>query len=393
MAFKSNSQIGNYVSNGSFESLNSNSLTSLYNAVNYWQPIDSGKYMDYLVTALPPINNVPYAAGGFQYPRTGHNYILSGFYCSTCSFNERGYPRNRLRQPLKANATYCLKYYVVNCNHSNVAIDAFGAYFTDVSIDTINYCNLPLTYITPQIQYIGGVITDTLNWRAMTGTFVATGVEKYLVLGNFKSNAATNTILINQPSNIMGADICIDDVSLIELNLPAYAGPDVSIVPGDSAFIGREPDFAIDPGCIWYKLPNMTAAIDTISGLWVKPTVTTTYVVRQELDCSPLKWDTVVVYMNPVGLEKLKLLNEELEIYPIPANEKLELRIGNIDLIKKFESIAIFNSLGQMVREEEILIKEKTLQINTNDLSDGIYFLQLRSSDNEIINKRFVINR
>src|SRR5690606_40769166 len=51
-------------------------------------------------------------------------------------------------------------------------------------------------------------------------------------------------------------DVLIDDVSCIEVNLPAYAGRDTTILIGDSVYIGREKDFAIDTGCVWYKLPR-----------------------------------------------------------------------------------------------------------------------------------------
>lgn len=88
-SFSGKAQITNYVSNGSFESLNSNSLTTLYNTVNYWQSIDTGQVCEYLASTLPAINNAPYALG-FQYPRNGNNYIISTFYCQSFA-NALGY--------------------------------------------------------------------------------------------------------------------------------------------------------------------------------------------------------------------------------------------------------------------------------------------------------------
>src|SRR5690606_23016590 len=115
--------------------------------------------------------------------RSGSNYIITGM------LNHRGYPRNRLKVPLKNSTVYCATYYVVNTNNNPYAIDAFGMYFSDATLDTINYCNVALTYLQPQIENpVGNIITDTLHWIAITGTFVANGNEKYLVLGNFKSD-------------------------------------------------------------------------------------------------------------------------------------------------------------------------------------------------------------
>src|SRR5690606_33317838 len=226
-------QSANHVSNGSFESLNSYSTTSYYKSIHYWQGVDSTKFGYYLATTLPPIANAPYAFG-FQYPRTGNNYIISQF------TGYRGYPRNRLKQKLKAGAVYCVKYHIVNTNHTPWAIDGFGAYFADESLDTITQCNVALDYLNPQISNPeGNIITDTLNWIPITGTFVATGLEKYMVIGNFKTDAATNTVLINPTYSSTTTDICIDDVSCIELNLPAFAGRDTTFIPGDSLFLGR----------------------------------------------------------------------------------------------------------------------------------------------------------
>jgi hypothetical protein len=374
-------QIGNYVSNGSFESLNTNSLTSYYNVVNYWQPIDTNQFADYLGTSLAPISNIPYAYG-FQYPRTGNNYILTQFY------GFRGYPRNRLKEHLKANVTYCAKYYIVNTNNSPYATDGAGMYFASSMLDTITQCNVPLSYLTPQIQN-QNIITDTLNWVAITGTFVANGNEKYLVLGNFKSNASTNTLLINPTySNVVTSDVLIEDVSVIEVNLPAYAGKDSTIYLGDSLFIGRQPDFATDTGCIWYKLPNMTTPIDTISGIWVKPSVTSTYVVRQVLDCSPLKWDSVVVTVstNFVGLHKLQNLSDNISLFPNPTSGNLSISgFGGSDI----SNFSISNCLGQNVHNGDIIQKNNLINIETSELESGLYQIHLKTQYG-IVTKKFV---
>ena len=139
-----------------------------------------------------------------------------------------------MKKKLETNKVYCAKYYVNNANVNAIGIDAFGIYFGDSTLDTIKVITVPLSYLNPQINNQMGIISDTLNWIPITGTFVATGNEKYIVLGNFKSQVNTGTMIISSTSTVLGTDVCMDDVSVIEVNLPAYAGPDKSIMSGDS---------------------------------------------------------------------------------------------------------------------------------------------------------------
>src|SRR6218665_1486493 len=181
-------QIANYVSNPGFEVTIPTATFSLYDAARFWDATDTTKGAYYTVGIQSPLNNAPYCSYGFQYPRTGNNFILSTFFCENCS---RGYPRNRLKQILKANTVYCAKYHVVNTNNSVIGINSFEMFFTNSNLDTISKCNIPLTYLNPQIQYQSGIITDTIQWTPITGTFTALGDEKYMVLGNFKANSST----------------------------------------------------------------------------------------------------------------------------------------------------------------------------------------------------------
>ncbi len=392
LSFNSKSQIVNYVSNPSFESLSSTTASTLYDAVSYWQPIDTNGVAYFLVSTDPGLGNAPYCSYGFQYPRTGKVYILATFLCTgpACSpLNAVGYPRNRLKEFLKPNTAYCAKYYINNTNNNKIAIDSYGMYFGGSSLDTIIYSSTPLTYLTPQVQNNTGVITDTLNWVPITGTFTAIGTEKYLLLGNFKSTANTNTIQLNMPSSTMGADVYIDDVSIIELNLPAYAGPDLWCIPGDSVFIGRQPDIGIDEDCMWYKLPNTTTAIDTVAGLWVKPTTTTTYIVKQDI-CGMIKWDTVIVNQSATGINEVGVINYELYVYPNPAKEEIQIDLKSDKLFTKPQEIKLLDLLGREVKS--ILLLNKKQKINISELKSGCYYLQFKNENDFSLMKKIIKN-
>lgn len=389
-------KIGNFVANGSFEEVIQNTMPPV---VKTWKAIDSFSFFGKLFTKNLPPFNVPLNSYSYQWPKHGNNYFGSTLLYIDGSNKIRGYPNARLKSNLVTGTSYCVKLYLNLTTNSTHGINSFGIYFADSSLDTISNCIIPLSYLTPQIvNPTGNFLTDTLNWTAINGTFVATGEEKYILFGNFKPDSLTDTILIN-PNFLpaIGVDFFYDAISCIKIDLSAYAGPDKSITPGDSVYIGRESDFAIDSGCVWFKLPNVTTAIDTTSGIWVKPTSTSTYVVKQVLECSPEKWDTVVVYMDLVGMNKLKMISEELKIYPIPANNELKLSIANSELLKEFCSLSIYNNLGLLIREEEVIpkaigIENGLLKISTNDLSSGVYFLELKNKSNEIVNKKFLVD-
>lgn len=394
---KGKSQIINYVSNGSFEECVNCSVMPYKIVPKYWGPIDTSSFAFFYCGLNSPLSNLPlFSVGYYQLPRTGNNIIASTIYCdlSSCTYtNSRNYPRNRLKTKLKANTTYCVKYFVVNANISSIGIDAFGAYFGDSSIDSITFCRSPLTFLNPQIQNTNGnIIKDTLNWIPVTGTFVANGTEKYMILGNFKTGAATNTSLIN-PSQLpqIGTDVFYDDVSVIELNLPAFAGRDTSVAPGSTVFIGRQPDVGIDEACVWYKLPG-TVPIDTVAGFWVNPTTTSTYVVVQTI-CGLVKSDTVVIHMNLLDINNNRFRNSAWQVYPVPANDYLELRVSNPEEFTNYTKYCMYNQLGQFVKEEEISIKAESTLISTGDLPVGVYSLTLKNADSETLVKRFVILR
>ena len=394
--FRAQGQIVNYVNNGGFEICVD--VNAAFKRATYWDALDTNKAFGNLLSHTISPYLVPKSTYTYQWPRHGDNFMISTQYCISCSFNVRGYPRNRLKSFLEAGKTYCFSMYVNLSNKSSYALSKLGVYFGEASCDTINYCTVPLTYLNPHVENPStNFITDTLGWTLIQGLYTANGSEKYLIVGNFYDDPQTDTLFVN--SNFLPdrfASYSFDDVSCIDVELPAFAGKDNSVVPGDSIFIGREPDIGIDESCMWYKLPtiitNTTPAIDTIAGMWVKPTETTTYVVRQEI-CGNVKWDTVVIYKNPVGIEKLKILSEMLNIYPVPAKDVIELSIPNKELLQEFKSISIYNNLGQFVKEEEFVFTENSYKFKVEDLMPGAYLLQLKSSSGGIVTKRFMVNR
>jgi hypothetical protein len=374
-------QIANYVSNGGLEkhqTCDPNNLNASYvlNATG-WSRVGINSAERYCHYCL---NNVPFNGFFHNMPRSDSAYVLFNVFCLYCQPNDsRTYVRNTLKANLIAGKSYCVKLNLNLSEYSAYTINKVGAYFGDSSLDTIIKGKTPLTYLIPQIESSATFFpVDTVGWTAISGTFTATGSEKYMIIGNFRSNAATDTFPINMSMasrNFSSCVIALDDVSCIPLDLLAFAGHDTTCIPGTTVYLGRSRDVGIDEACTWYKLPVVitptTPAIDTAAGIWVSPTQTSTYVVRQNI-CGVIKFDTVVVFKDAVGLNKLKIKNLELKISPSPVQEYITITCFEPTERATFSMIDVSGKVV-LYGDFKFAGNEFTLPI---DLENGIYVVR-----------------
>jgi hypothetical protein len=390
-------QIANYISNGGFEQTY-NCLIPVINTAKYWRSIDSSQSAG-AVLFNNCISNIPYGYSGFQYPRNGNGYAGLGALCqpTQCPVNaDRGYLRNRLKANLMPNKTYCVKLYVSVKNPSSYGISTISVFFGDNTLDTITQVTKPLTYITPQIENpVTNIITDTLGWSLITGTFVATGLEKHCVIGNFKSDANTVKTFINPTSlPTIFCDILIDDVSCIPTDLPAYAGADIWGIPSTTVYIGRQRDVGIDEACTWYNMSNTLTPIANAAGLTLTVALSTqTYMVKQDI-CGIIKYDTVVVYASALGNTELQYFKDQVKVYPQPAKELINLELSTNAIADNYTELIIYNTLGQVIRKEELeFTKNLVKQVDVTELPNGCYTIQLHTTKGYVINQSLLISR
>lgn len=375
----------NYVGNPSFENVNCVSPNFLKKAY-YWNSIDSNQIICGGGLYHSCFNNVPNGGPGlYQKARTGTGFVRVTFY--NFGGSGRTYPKNRLLTTLTSGKTYCVKMNVNLQNCSPKSLDAFSIYLSDNSVDTITKCGIPLTYLSPQIQNpTGNFITDTLGWVEVSGTFTANGTEKYLVIGNFKSDAATSTSVTGLCAGNF-SEYNVDDVSVIDFNLPAFAGPDKNIFLGDSAFIGRPPEIGLE--CTW---SSGTVSVGSGGGLWVKPTSpgTYSYVVTQNI-CGNIKTDTVNVNVSPSSVNENTLFSNNISIYPQPASELVTISLNYF--YEKSIEVRVLDVNGRIVNREQLIVNSGKAQMPISFLSDGVYAIQLKNSSGQWAVKRLVIAR
>ena len=162
-------------------------------------------------TSPVPLSNV-----GYQYARTGVAYVgLAPFFTTIFPsyVDRREYIGGILSDTLKQGHEYCVSFYVSVADEMKYVIDGMGLY---LSVDSaVDYTiNTNLSFV-PQISNpAGNIIYDTLNWVQISGTYIATGGEKYLTIGNFKDDA--NTMIDSTSSTANSAYYFIDDVSVID---------------------------------------------------------------------------------------------------------------------------------------------------------------------------------
>jgi hypothetical protein len=113
-----------------------------------------------------------------------------------------------------------------------------------------------------------------------------------------------------------------------------------------------------------------TDSLGNAPGLFVPP-VTGTYTALQELGNQ-----------------------NELSIYPNPAADAITLKTAFALTESGYTKLSLYNHLGQLLKEEELSANAGNyLSLKTNNLSNGIYFLQLSGANAKSLSKKFVISR
>jgi hypothetical protein len=199
--------------NGSFEQHTSvPAPNNCGNFLTQWSTIASP---DYYIT-LCTNDGVPINSFGFCPALSGNAYIGIGTI---------GYPYERkelilqqLANPLIAGKSYYTSFFLSKSDRTRIATEKIGAYFSVTQPTVASATDAFLA--TPQVENHSGFLTDTVNWVKIEGYFTAQGGEQYITIGNFNSNANTDTLFTgtNNPffADAGTAYYYIDSVSLYD---------------------------------------------------------------------------------------------------------------------------------------------------------------------------------
>jgi len=156
------------------------------------------------------VYGVPNNFGGYQLPASGEAYAGFLSYISSIP-NLREFPACILSTPLNIGTKYYVSFKVAlslgQIVPSNLATNKISAMFTTGP----HICYSLITNDPP--VFTDSVITDSLNWTRITGSFIADSSYSHLVIGNFFNDANTDTLkLFDDISNQNNAYYYLDDV-------------------------------------------------------------------------------------------------------------------------------------------------------------------------------------
>lgn len=187
-----------------------------FRSINWIQPTGGSSDFFNVNTNCLWGGGVPQNIFGYQFPNTLNSYIGLAVYLGPPNQNNREYIMGTLDDTLISNHKYCVSFYISLSNTSKFHTDDIGAYFCADSNTITDYTMTNVLNLVPQIENISGnFLGDTTNWVLISRDFIAQGGEKFITIGNFKTDM--NTSLITNVTALHNhAYYYIDDVSVID---------------------------------------------------------------------------------------------------------------------------------------------------------------------------------
>jgi gliding motility-associated-like protein len=205
----------------------------------------------------------------------------------------------RLKSPMESGKEYCVSFFVRSVTGQptfGVCIQEITATLTKDTLKRIDA--MPATYLPkPQVINRNGIIKDTVNWTRITGSFIATGGEKFLTIYGYFPEDSVSVFSYNPSSN--HAYYFVDDVAVWDCSTPVYeadAGDNQLVCVGDKIQGGTH-DYT-DYQYYWFEKGNLQDTLASIARPEFTPNKTTEYVL-QVIDFKYDKtWDTVLVEID-----------------------------------------------------------------------------------------------
>lgn len=317
-------------------------------------------------------------------------------YGSGCGFqpNYREYLQVQLTTPLTVGQSYDIEFYVSLGDRCTYATNNIGVRFNTTStfISTCFVINQ-----APQFN-LTSVISDKTNWVLVSGTVTATAAWRYIIIGNFFSNAATTAVNVGGTRD--NTRYYIDDVSVQEaVVLPA---PEL-ILHGErdaQGLIDLEWPLLENPedgsyrkqrsgdGQNWETVSRVPGVNDAEVLSWTDhfpPAGDLFYRVRYR-DQNGL--DRVSNLVNFQGKDNPYYL--QFTNHPVASDQPVLLRIGQADDAPASLEVIDLNGRGLWARENLTVREVDGFSIPAGTFTPGMYVVRMTTSKG-VVTRRLVI--
>jgi hypothetical protein len=190
---------------------------------------------DYMNSCSTGSVSVPNNWAGYQPAATGNAYCAIVTYVSAIP-NYREHIGRMLSNPLSIGIKYFVSLKIAlsidSIFESNCATNKMGIMFSTIPYDVSHPS--PITN-NPQV-HSDSIITDTLNWTLISGSFIADSAYNYIIIGNFFNDNLTDTIRMANGS-LDDAYYFIDDVCVSTDSLTCNATVGINEVKNTDDFV------------------------------------------------------------------------------------------------------------------------------------------------------------
>jgi flagellar motor protein MotB len=209
----------NLVTNGDFENTATKTLKNLGQLEDLcegWSTATKAP-ADVFAAGIKSVKvSVPENMFGKQGAHSGDCYAGFRAYSKDNKY-DRSYLTIQLDQKLTKNQQYCFKFDISLADLSKYAVNHIGVYISDRKMEQPNTGSIGKT---PQILHQSNkVMMVTEAWETICGTFTATGVEEYIIIGSFATDSELTIEKVKKSRDVTGSQIFhayyyIDDVEV-----------------------------------------------------------------------------------------------------------------------------------------------------------------------------------
>lgn len=170
--------------------------------------------------AAVPVNDF-----GSQSAASGNRYAGIVAYSKDTKRYQRQYLVTELEDNLEKDITYCMSFKVSLADLSKYAVSGLGVFVSDKKVFQGNKGNMIKT--DNVVRHRSNKVMQSMDqWEVICGTFVATGEEEYIVIGNFESDSKLDIAKVKRPKGMTGTQIqaayyYIDDVEVRAITAPS----------------------------------------------------------------------------------------------------------------------------------------------------------------------------